>query len=156
MLAWLAAARLVVRTVPFRRLSRRLARRLPASASSRVPEPAQLRRVGRALNAVATRVPWRCQCLERAIAGKLFLRVRGYPSTIFLGVSRRGRQHELQAHAWLRCAGLPVVGEEDPGGDWSVVASFPDEAASGQDGRPLLSRAGDHAVPPVVFPTRHH
>ena len=155
MLAWLAAARLVVRTVPFRPLSRRLARSLPESASARVPKAAELRRVGRALNAVGTRVPWRCQCLERAIAGKLFLRVRGYPSTIFLGVSRRGRQHELQAHAWLRCAGLPVVGEESPARDWSVVASFPDEAAPGRDSRPLLRDEGGQAVPPVVFPARH-
>ncbi|HEX8448877.1 MAG TPA: lasso peptide biosynthesis B2 protein [Allosphingosinicella sp.] len=155
MLVWLAGARMIVRTVPFRSLSRRLARILPASASSRVPEPAQLQRLGRVLNALGARVPWRCQCLERAIAGKLFLRVRGYPSTIFLGVSRRERQHELQAHAWLRCAGLPVVGEEGAGRDWSVVASFPDEAAPGREGGPLLPPADDEAVAPVVFPTRH-
>jgi hypothetical protein len=98
-------------------------------------------------------VPWRCRCLERAIAGKLFLRVRGYPSTIFLGVSRR--EHELQAHAWLRCAGLPVVGEESPARDWSVVANFADEAGAGRDSRPLRPRAAEQAVPPVVFPTRH-
>jgi hypothetical protein len=121
MLAWLAAARVVVRVVPFRVLSRRL----PSSSAGRVPAPGELRRIGWALNAVGSRVPWRCRCLERAIAGKLFLRVRGHPSTIHLGVSRPEPGECIEAHAWLRCGGVPVVGEEDPARDWSVVASFP-------------------------------
>lgn len=124
-LAWLAGARILVRTVPFRILSRRLARRLAPSVGERVPAAGELRRIGWALNAVGSRVPWRCQCLERAIAGKLFLRVRGHPSTILLGVSRAAPSQGLQAHAWLRCGGVPVVGEEGPARDWSVVASFP-------------------------------
>jgi hypothetical protein len=154
-MAWLAAARMVVRLVPFRLLSRRLTRSSPHSPSAETLGRAELRRIGWALNAVGNKVPWRCQCLERAIAGKLLLRLRGQPSTIFLGVSRPEPGHGLQAHAWLRCGGVPVVGEEGPARAWSVVASLSDEAGPGRDGSGPPGEAIGAIPPPVVFPARH-
>jgi hypothetical protein len=125
-LLWLAMARLLVIALPFRIVARFLDRGI------RRPRPAPPERISRivwSLNAISRRAPWRCACLERAIAGAMMLRLRRYPPSVFLGIAPRPAGGALQAHAWLRCGDLPVVGEEVPVGDYAVVARF--SAASG-------------------------
>jgi hypothetical protein len=123
-LIWLAAARLLVLAVPFRLLARSLAGRRPGSTEVAATEAEKVRKIGWALDAVGRRVPWRCKCLERAIAGKIMLRLRGRPSTLFLGVARAEPGGAILAHAWLRAGDLPVVGEEAPTEAYAVVARF--------------------------------
>jgi hypothetical protein len=122
-LVWLAAARLIVLGVPFRLLARHMSG--PGRALPAPPDAARIRRIGWALNAVGDRVPWRGKCLERALAGKVMLRVRGHSTTLFLGVARPEPGQSLRAHAWLRCGALPVVGEETVADPFAVVARFP-------------------------------
>ena len=124
--AWLGIARLMVVAVPFRTLSRFLTRPIPDSPRTELARTDSARRVGWAVNAAGRRAPWRCKCLERAIAAKLMLRLRGHGSTLFLGVARPETGAPVQAHAWLRCAALPVVGEEGSPLPYSVVARFAD------------------------------
>jgi hypothetical protein len=64
-------------------------------------------RIRWALAAASRRAPWRCQCLEQAIAGKWMLRSRGYATTLYLGLALAD---EIEAHAWLRCGSLIVTG----------------------------------------------
>lgn len=121
-LFWLAAARLLVAAGSFHVLARRMKggtpARFPPSGS------AELRKIGWSLTAVGRRVPWRCKCLERAIAGAMMLRLRGRPATLFLGVARSEPGGTFEAHAWLRCGCFPVVGEETPTSGYTVVARF--------------------------------
>src|SRR4051794_25480387 len=120
-LMWLLIARLLVLTLPFRIVARLLQRgvRHPRAAA-----PERIRRITWSLNAISRRAPWRCECLERATAGAMMLRLRRYPTSIFFGVAPAPGGGALQAHAWLRCGDLPVVGEEMPVGDFAVVARF--------------------------------
>jgi hypothetical protein len=119
-LLWLALARLAVLALPFRTVVRLLDRRVRRPRPA--PSPERISRIVWALNAVSRRAPWRCECLERAAAGAMMLRIRRYPASVFVGVAPEGGA--LKAHAWLRCGDLPVVGEELPVGDFAVVARF--------------------------------
>ncbi len=80
--------------------------------SVRAADPVVEKQVGMALASVRNRVPWQANkiCLPNAIAGKVMLARRGYPSTIHLGVGRP-TAGELYAHAWLEGAGSIIVGE---------------------------------------------
>jgi hypothetical protein len=132
-LFWLAAARLLIILLPFRTLRRMLAEPMPVESPEFMADPVAVRRIAWALHAVARRVPWRCKCLERAIAGKFMLRVRGLPNSLYLGLARPDPDGPIQAHAWLRCGSLPVVGEEAPVDSFAVVAKFPE---TGRRSRP--------------------
>jgi hypothetical protein len=121
-LVWLAIARLLVLLLPFR-LVARLLEREPLGAPA-PPPPERLHKIAWSLRAVGRRAPWRCKCLERAIAGAMMLRLRRYPATVFFGIARGDDGGALQAHAWLRCADVPVAGEDVPIEDYAVVARF--------------------------------
>jgi len=126
-MAWLAAARLVILLVPFRRFSGRLGAHMLESPLDDDPgRRGTLRRVAWALAATSRRVPWRCQCLEQGIAGKMLLRARGIPNTLYLGVAR-GADEPIQAHAWLRSGAWYLTGG-DGRGRYAVVSMFADGA----------------------------
>jgi len=112
---WLGVARLAV-LLPFRLLARGL-----ESQSLRVSEsPSRVRDVAAAIAAAARLLPFRCECLERSIAAKLMLRVRGIPNTLFLGFAR-----PAVSHAWL-CSGDDVVTGGDDVVRYAVIATFRD------------------------------
>lgn len=126
-MGWLAAARLAVLLVPFRHLSRRLGAHMSESSTDLEPARiATLKRVRWAIGAVGRRVPWRCQCLEQALAAKMLLRVRGCSNTLYLGVARNGGA-QVDAHAWLRSGAFLVVGGEGHE-RFAVVSTFADPA----------------------------
>ena len=49
-------------------------------------------------------------CYDQALAGKIMLKWRGLPSTIYFGLSKSDPL-ELIAHAWLRCGSQIVTGK---------------------------------------------
>lgn len=83
--------------------------------SANVPEPLDkgaaetALRIGRAITRGASVVPWRSDCLIQALAGQAWLARSGMPSRIVLG-ARSADNGRLDAHAWLECAGIVVVG----------------------------------------------
>jgi hypothetical protein len=97
----LGLARVLVNTVPFRRLVPWL---------SRVPEtdvpcqPGLVLRVRRAVMTAARNVPWNAACLPRAMAAKAMLARRGCGSSFHLGAGFAG-EGKLIAHAWLVARG---------------------------------------------------
>lgn len=121
---WLAAARLAVLLVPFRILSRRLGTHMAESPADDDPRSETLRRVGWALHAVSRRAPWRSLCLEQGLAGKMMLRRRDLPNTLYLGVAR-DTAAQVRAHAWLRSGRLYVSGAEGRE-RFTVVSTFAD------------------------------
>jgi Transglutaminase-like superfamily len=126
---WLALARVAILVMRFPELSRRLGRHMVESTQEdddrRRPV---VRRVRWAIGAVSRRAPWRCKCLEQAVAAKLMLRRRGMASTLYLGVARDPGSTSVQAHAWLRCGSYYVTGGEDRE-RYAVVSTFAEESA---------------------------
>lgn len=123
-LAW---AKLLIHTVPFRRLAPRLGQTQtetpPAIAAA---ERARAVHVSWAVQAVARHVPLRFICLPQAIAAKWMLRRRGIATTLYLGVAPDRAKHEaITAHAWLR-AGDKIVTGESEAARHRVLAFFAD------------------------------
>jgi len=56
--------------------------------------------VGRAIENMANRFRFKRSCVLTAYAARMYLRVRGEPCTLVLGVSNANKQ-SLAAHAWL-------------------------------------------------------
>lgn len=119
----LALVRAAILAVRFPSLSRHLGARMRESThdDDEAKRPV-LRRIRWAIGAVSRRAPWRCMCLEQAIAAKLMLRRRGIESTLYLGVARHEGE-TIQAHAWLRSGSVYVVGGETRS-LYTIVSTF--------------------------------
>jgi len=127
-LASLAFARLAVLVMRFHSLAARLG--TPMRESTHTDDERSrpvLRRVKWAIGAVSRRAPWRCLCLEQAVAAKMMLRRRGIVSTLYFGVARDPERISVKAHAWVRCGSYYVTGGEGRGG-FAVVSTFAEEA----------------------------
>jgi hypothetical protein len=103
-LAWLIAAGLAVRVVPYATLRRAIAR-VPASRSPRAAITSAecgvaMRRAGRVW-------PW-AGCLPQAIAGYCLLRRAGLIGTVTVGARKAGERFD--AHAWLVYDGAIITG----------------------------------------------
>jgi hypothetical protein len=136
-LFWLGTARLALRLLPSRWLApcfgQPMAARPPSEALS-VPR-SQACRLGWALDTLSRSLPWKCSCLTQALAGKMMLRRRGWPSVLVLGVARAD-QTTFMAHAWLQCGTLILTGA--PGhGRFHVLTTFVEERPSAAGEVPL-------------------
>lgn len=128
--ALLGAARLVLRLVPFRRLARRLGPLQSETSMEALPDQlAQAQRVRLAIARIAPRTLWESNCFPQALAAKFWLKRRGIPSTLYLGVALNKADVAapdapgMEAHAWLRCGPLVVTGAR--GSErFTVVARF--------------------------------
>jgi hypothetical protein len=116
----LAAARLIVLVLPFRLYARALGR---DGESPDAPGPSTVHRVSRAIESVSAHVPWRCRCLEQALAAKTMLRGRGISSTLYVAVAR---EVGLEAHAWVRSGNVCVTGQAELE-RYTIVARFADQ-----------------------------
>ena len=104
---WLALARLMLITIPFRRLAAKLS--CEDSAATEGPDLELLERIGYAVRVAAANVPWRSDCFPQSIAGWMLLKHHGHNGAIHLGVERSGTD-DLAGHAWLTCAEIVVTG----------------------------------------------
>lgn len=102
----LLRARVEVRVLQDRSLLRRLG--APADDAVTDSHADGYREAGRAVGAIARRIPGESTCLAQALAGQRMLARRRLPNELHLGVAS-GR--ELRAHAWLTSGGRPVVGQ---------------------------------------------
>lgn len=108
---WLAAARLWLLVVPFRRIAARLGRMSAADGAlpEQLPPSPAAAEISWAVRRSARYAPFRAVCLQQALAAKLMLRRRGIGSTLHLGVAY-GENGALEAHAWLDAGGVRVTG----------------------------------------------
>jgi hypothetical protein len=111
----LAAARIFIVTGRERNLASRIgmtpAALVPGeidSAPAGQPWESESARIGAMLERVARHTWWRSMCLEKALAGRWMLRRRGIPSTMYVGMAKRGGS--FIAHAWLVGEGRTVTG----------------------------------------------
>jgi len=117
-----AAAVLVLMRVglwvlPFGTLQRTIARAAPREHRARGAAAAA---IGRSVAAVARRLPL-MTCLVEALAAQAMLRRRGCESTLKFGVRPGGTGRAIDAHAWLVCDGLVVVGDFDGGREYATL-----------------------------------
>jgi transglutaminase-like putative cysteine protease len=109
-LASLAAARIAMACVPFRRIAAWMGTPGAESPAGATPEETRTAEaVGWAVGAMGGRVPWDGRCLAQALAASSMLRRRGVEGTVSFGV-REGESAEFDAHAWLRVGALIVTG----------------------------------------------
>ncbi|MGB1249838.1 MAG: lasso peptide biosynthesis B2 protein [Candidatus Promineifilaceae bacterium] len=105
----LGVSRAIVLLLPFRFFAPYLGQQ--SSETSHAPAAPQQQiasRVMAMIDMVSPRTPWNSNCLAQAITGKLMLRSRGVPSTLYMGL--RNEAAELKAHAWLRAGDMFVTG----------------------------------------------
>jgi hypothetical protein len=106
----LAAARLAMLLLPFRRIAAWIG---VTGSETPVEEAAEqiarAREIGWAVAALGKRVPWDGRCLAQALAALGMLRRRGMEGTISFG-ARSGNSGSFEAHAWLRFGSLLVTG----------------------------------------------
>jgi hypothetical protein len=109
-LFWLGVARLGVLAIPFRYIAPHLGNHMDVTSSELDTSQANVtRHVSQAVRLVARHTPWYSNCLAQAIAAKTMLRLRGIPSTLYLGATK-DEDKELYAHAWLRSGDFIVTG----------------------------------------------
>lgn len=115
----LAVARLLVACVPFNRWSRWFgaASRPSGQPGESVGAAAALRsrRIGRAVERAAERLPIAAKCLPQAMAAQIMARRRAIPAMLVVGVlpaTARGTGDDL--HAWVICGEDTIVGAGEP------------------------------------------
>ena len=116
-LAWLLLSRALIGLAPFQRWEPWLGKRVPVAPE---PNPApsnpatslRARRIGRAVDQAANRLPMVMKCLPRAMATQWMLRRRKVASRLLIGVlppGQRGTADDL--HAWVVVGTETVIGE---------------------------------------------
>ena len=83
----------------------------PLQEAGEGPPYALVQEMRFAMSVAMNHVPWRSVCLPTAIAGKLMLHRRGWPSTIHLGVGKQA-SGDMHAHAWLELWGHVISGAD--------------------------------------------
>ncbi len=82
-----------------------------------------------AVLAASRRVPGPTTCLSRALTAQAMLARHGCPSRLQLGVTR-GKQGEVEGHAWVECEGRILLG-----GTPEEISQFTRLAAFDVEGR---------------------
>ena len=120
----LGIVRLFLLIIPFRYIAGYLGHITEESPYSDMSQTQFLRRIAWSLTAVSRYTPWESKCLVQAIVGKILLRHRHLPNTLYLGVCK-DKDNNLQAHAWLRSGSYTITGgwAKD---NFTVVSMFSD------------------------------
>jgi Transglutaminase-like superfamily len=104
----IAAIRIGLWLLPFRTLSRMLAKLTAAAPGSRRGDPVTFDRVAWSVSRASRWVP-AATCLTQALAALALLRRHGVPARLHIGVAK-DRHARLLAHAWVESNGNVVVG----------------------------------------------
>jgi hypothetical protein len=91
-----------------RRMAGWVTRRLARRRGRRCGTPASPLLAGWAVGVAGRHVPG-ATCLAQALTAQVLLALLGATSTLHIGVSRRP-EGGLDAHAWVQCMGMTVVG----------------------------------------------
>jgi len=132
----LLAARLAILVFPFKKIAPGIGihmKETPPDIHPRLKEI--LLQIRRSIRRASKYAPWQSKCLVQAIAGKMMLKRRNIPYTLYLGVTRDvGKEVEkknaLKAHAWLRSGNIILAGKEGFK-KYTVVSTFGEEGRNG-------------------------
>lgn len=121
-LVTLALASGAIRLVSFRRIAA-TAGSWEGGGERPQPQDETIRRARWAIDAWASRVPWRVVCFQKGLAIHLMLRRRGIASVMHYGVAQNLAKG-LSAHVWVSAGGRDVIGGEEARG-FTCLATFP-------------------------------
>jgi len=125
---WLALSRLAILVVPFRRIAHFLGHTMVETPSHPLPHMTAPLQISWAVRTAGRYTPWESKCLAQAMAAKMMLKRRRFPTTLYLGLLKEGEKG-LSAHAWLRCGDLVLTGAPVHR-QFTVVAAFGDRFVS--------------------------
>ena len=98
--------------------------RSPPSGNRDSKVPADAMRICHAIQAVASRMPFRAVCLQQALVAQSMLKRRGYPAVLHLGIGTAPTETGTRgAHAWVSVLDAVVCGDHALG-RYAVVARF--------------------------------
>jgi len=124
---WLGVSRLAILILPFRWIAPFLGQHMASSDENDKDGDRKTEvSVSRAILTMSRHLPWESKCLVQAISGKMMLRRRQIPSTLYLGVAKK-EDGDLNAHAWIRCGDRILTGARGHR-QFTVVASFGDRS----------------------------
>jgi hypothetical protein len=122
---FLALVRPAVMILPFRWIAPWLGHYMAESSRTTPVEHEELaERVGWCVRSAGGNLPGESRCLAQGVAGKLMLKRRGIPSTLYLGASK-DEQHLVRYHAWLR-SGSTIITGGPLIKQYTVVSTFAD------------------------------
>jgi hypothetical protein len=121
--------KLTCRLLPLRWYASCLGKQQASTAEVPIEDP-RIRAVIRAIARGKKYSPWKIKCLAEAIAAQQMLNRRKIPSTLYLGIARKGEQ-KIIAHAWLRC-GVSILTGKRGMKRFTVVSSFAHSPGSAQ------------------------
>jgi Transglutaminase-like superfamily len=107
----LAATRLGLILLPYRKLRGLVDRLARVSSRRRLAPPASPERIALAVTRASRAVPG-ATCLTQALAAKVLLERRGHPARVRVGIGR-AEGARLLAHAWVECEGRIMLGGTD-------------------------------------------
>lgn len=110
-----------LKALPFAMAMRVFGLREGNPALKRAADPAQTRKIGRAVARAARRLPFKPVCLPQAVAAALMLRRRGLAAEVRFGVAKR--DGAVAAHAWSLCGDAPATGAEGAA-DFAPITSY--------------------------------
>ena len=117
----LLVAHLALGIVPFSRLAASLSRH--REGGERTMDENEIRRIGWAVEAAASRLPMSLTCLRQAFAASWMLQARGHRPRLYYGVGK-DEKGGFRAHAWVEADGHPVVGQRTAG-QFRLLSVFP-------------------------------
>jgi hypothetical protein len=122
----LGLSRLLVLTIPFRRLSALLGKGTGLAPWIPILSAGQTLRalhIGRAVRTMARFTPWDSNCFAQAITARLLLGLYGLPYALYFGVMRDAGPTGMKAHAWIAAGRIRVTGGPSFG-QYTVVAMY--------------------------------
>ena len=112
----LVLVKVALRTLPYSRLTNVLDTYVPVARRARSTVTA----ITRAAGAAARRIGG-ATCLAQALVVHTMLRRRGHAACLRIGVRRNGGT-SFEAHAWVECNGVVVIGELPEIAAYAVLA----------------------------------
>ncbi|MDJ0836886.1 MAG: lasso peptide biosynthesis B2 protein [Acidobacteriota bacterium] len=109
---WLAFAATAKGLLSYKQVKRLLKARGEDPGPEGAAKEEKARRIGRSVTVMSKYVPWPSLCLVQAIAARIMLRLRGIPSTVYVGIARGEENGDLLSHAWLCSGDMFITGEE--------------------------------------------
>jgi len=100
--------RLALSLLDFSSLMRLLERLHHSRSEVLATDPLLVEKIAWAVQAAARHVP-RATCLTQALAAQTWLKRRGFPADLHIGVARDSRK-QFQAHAWVVSDGKVIIG----------------------------------------------
>jgi len=117
----LHAMKLTILIIPFKRIAGRIGK-LQAETSASPVESKHVRDVEQAIRRASRYTIHQSKCYDQALTGKLMLKRRGLPSTLYFGLAKDST-NLLKAHAWVRCGNRIITGRAGAEG-YTVIVCF--------------------------------